>query len=98
MRATRALLRRRMPLRRTRAALLAPGHNTPSQDHLPEIGKTLASLAHRDGIAARFAESAVPKTMAVALARIPSSDERLKDLALSLLQTAKPHAANTRSL
>ena len=37
-RATRALLRRRIPLRRTRAALLAHGHTTTSPYNLPEIG------------------------------------------------------------
>jgi len=42
MRATRALLRRRMPLTRKRAEMLAPIQHTTSQDHLPEIGKKLA--------------------------------------------------------
>jgi transposase len=42
MRATRDLLRRRMPLMRTRAALLSPVHNTTSQYTLPEIGKKIA--------------------------------------------------------
>jgi transposase len=39
MRATRDLLRRRMPLMRKRAALLAHIQNTHSQYNLPEIGK-----------------------------------------------------------
>ena len=42
MRATRDLLRRRMPLMRKRAALLAHIHHTNSQYNLPEIGKKLA--------------------------------------------------------
>jgi transposase len=42
MRATRALLRRRMPLAHKRGALLAPVHTTTSQDHLPAIGKKIA--------------------------------------------------------
>jgi transposase len=42
MRATRDLLRRRMPLRRKRAELLAHIHNTNSQYHVPNIGKKLA--------------------------------------------------------
>jgi hypothetical protein len=41
-RATRDLLRRRIPLRRTRAALLAHVHNTTSPYNLPEIGKKSA--------------------------------------------------------
>src|SRR5206468_12189204 len=42
MRATRDLLRRRMPLTRKRAEMLAPIQNTNSQYNLPEIGKKLA--------------------------------------------------------
>jgi len=70
MRATRALLRRRTPLMRQRAALLAHVQNTTSPYHLPEIGKKLASKANRAGGAARFAEAAVPKTIEVDLSRI----------------------------
>ena len=68
MRATRALLRRRMPRTRQRAELLAHIQNTNSQYNLPEIGKKLASKAHRAGVAERFPDPAVPKSMAVALA------------------------------
>ncbi|HSX79106.1 MAG TPA: transposase [Candidatus Saccharimonadia bacterium] len=42
MRATRDLLRRRLPLARTRGALLAHGHNTTSQYTLPAIGQKIA--------------------------------------------------------
>jgi hypothetical protein len=42
LRATRDLLRRRRPLTRTRAALLAPMQHTHSQYHWPELGKQLA--------------------------------------------------------
>jgi transposase len=66
MRATRALLRRRTPLMRKRAALLAHVHNTKSHYHLPEIGKKSAYKAHRDGVAERCADPAVPKHIAVA--------------------------------
>jgi hypothetical protein len=59
MRATRDLLRRRMPLVRKRAARLAHVHNTNSQYNLPEIGKNIASTAHRDGVAERFPAPAV---------------------------------------
>ena len=71
MRAPRALRRRRPHLRRTRAALLAPVHPTHSQDNRPESGKKMAATAKRAGVAARFAEAAVPKTIAVDLALIP---------------------------
>jgi transposase len=94
-RATRALLRRRTPLRRTRAALLAPVPNTQSPYNLPESGTQMASKAQRDGGAARCAAAAVHKTIEVALARITSDDARRTDLELSLLTTAKHHDAHT---
>jgi hypothetical protein len=92
-RATRALLRRRMPLARKRGARLAHVHNTKRQDHLPAIGQTMASKTHRAGVAARFADPAAPPRIAVDLARIPASDERLRDVALTIVHTAKPHDA-----
>jgi hypothetical protein len=97
-RAPRALRRRRPHLRRPRAALLAPGHQPPSPDNLPESGKQRASQAKRAGVAARLAAAAGPKTIAVALARLPSEDARRKDLQLALLNTAKPHAAHPLAL
>ena len=42
MRATRDLLRRRLPLARTRGELLAHVHNTTSQSTLPAMGKKIA--------------------------------------------------------
>jgi transposase len=95
MRATRDLLRRRTHLLRKRAELLAHVHNTNSPDNLPEIGKQIAYKANRDGVAERFAEAAVQKTIEVDLALITSDDELLKDLELSRLNTAKHHDANT---
>ena len=62
---------------------------------MPEIGKTIASKANRQGVAERFEAAAVHKTIAVDLALITYDDELLKDLALSILQTAKSHDANT---
>src|SRR5437773_4739161 len=95
MRATRDLLRRRIHLMRKRAELLAHVQNTNSQYNLPEIGKKIAYKANRDGVAERFAEAAVQKTIEVDLALITYYDELLKDLELSLLKTAKHHDANT---
>jgi hypothetical protein len=96
MRATRDLLRRRMPLMRTRAAVLAPIHNTKSQYHVPDIGTKLADKANRDGVAERFPEPAVPKSMEVDLALINHYACLLGDSELSILQTAKQHHAHTR--
>src|SRR5919109_1480033 len=95
MRATRDLLRRRTHLMRKRAELLSHVQNTNSQYNLPEIGKKIAYKANREGVAERFHEAAVQKTIAVDLARITDDDARLKDLELYILQTAKHHDAHT---
>src|SRR5215813_10636127 len=78
---------------RTRAELLSHVHNTHSQDNRPEIGKQLACTANRAGVAERFEEAAVQTTIAVDLGLITYDDERLKDLELSIVKTAKPHDA-----
>jgi transposase len=93
MRATRDLLRRRMHLTRKRAELLAHIQNTNSQSNLPEIGKKLAYRANRDGVADRFADPAVQKSIEVDLALIGHYDRLLTDLELDLVQTAKAHDA-----
>ena len=95
MRATRDLLRRRMPLMRTRAELLAHIQNTNRQYNLPEIGKKIAYKANRDGVAERFPDPAVQKSIEVDLALISHYDDLLRDVELSVLKTAKQHNANT---
>lgn len=95
MRATRALLRRRTHLMRKRAELLAHVQNTNSQYNLPEIGKKIAYNANRDGVAERFDDAAVHKTIEVDLALITYYDELLKDLELYILKAAKHHDAQT---
>jgi hypothetical protein len=97
MRATRALLRRRLPLRRTRAALLAPIHTTTSQYNRPELGQKRASKANRAGVAERLPAPAVQKRLAVDLALIDHDDHLLRDVELASLHTAQPHEAHTRS-
>jgi hypothetical protein len=95
MRATRDLLRRRMPLARKRGELLAHVHNTNSQYHLPAIGTKIASKANRDGVAERFADPAVQKSIAVDLALLTYYDELLRDVELTIVTTAKHHDAQT---
>jgi transposase len=95
MRATRDLLRRRTHLMRKRAELLSHVQNTNSQYNLPEIGKKIAYNANRAGVAERFPDPAVHKTIEVDLALITYDDELLRDLELSMLQTAKQHDAHT---
>src|ERR671923_358708 len=74
MRATRDLLRRRMPLMRKRAELLAHIQNTNSQYNLPEIGKKLAYKANRDGGAERCPDPAVQTSIEVDLALLDHDD------------------------
>jgi transposase len=95
MRATRDLLRRRMHLAHKRGELLAHIQNTNSQYNLPAIEKKIAYKANRDGIAERFADPAVQKSMAVDLALIGYYDELLRDVELTLVNTAKHHDTNT---
>jgi transposase len=95
MRATRDLLRRRMYLTRKRAELLAHIQNTNSQYNLPEIGKKLAYKANRDGVAERFPDPAVQKSMEVDLALLGSYEPLLRDLELHIVKAAKQHDPNT---
>jgi transposase len=95
MRATRDLLRRRLHLTRERAELLAHVQNTNSPYNLPEIGKKLAYKANRDGVAERFPDPAVQKSVEVDLALIDYYDQLLRDVELTIVQTAKQHHAQT---
>jgi transposase len=94
-RATRDLLRRRMSLMRKRAELLTHVQQTNHQYNLPEIGKKIAYKANRDGVAERFPDPAVQKSIEVDLALITYYDRLLTNLELDLVQTAKAHDAQT---
>ena len=89
MRATRDLLRRRVHLPRQRAALRAHLQQTNSQDHLPEIGKQLASKAKRDGVAERFPEPAVHKSVEVDLTLLDYDARLRRAVEVTIVQTAK---------
>jgi transposase len=95
MRATRDLLRRRTHLMHKRAELLAHVQNTNSQYNLPELGKKIAYKANRYGVAERFADPAVQKSIEVDLTLITYYDQLLTDLELSIVKAAKHHDANT---
>jgi transposase len=95
MRATRDRLRRRMPLMRKRAELLAHIHHTQSQDNLPEMGKKMASKANRDGVAERFPAPAVPQSREVDLALIGYDAPLLHDVAWSSVRLATQHDPDT---
>jgi len=79
---------------RTRAELLAHGHNTHAPYTLPDIGKKIAYKANREGGAERLNDPAVPQTSEGALALITSDDALLRACELSIGQTAQPHAAH----
>ena len=68
---------------------------TNSQYNLPEIGKKIAYKANRDGVAERFPDPAVQKSIEVDLALIGHYDQLLRDVELSILKTAKQHNAQT---
>ena len=93
MRATRDLLRRRMSLMRQRAALLTHVQQTNSQYNLPEIGKKIAYKANREGVAERFPDPAVQKSIEVDLALLGYYDRLLTELELCIVNTAKEHNA-----
>jgi len=95
MRATRDLLRRRLHLVRHRAELLTHVQQTNSQYNLPEIGKKIAYQANRDGVAERFPDPAVQKSIEVDLTLIGHYEALLRDLELAIVTTAKQHEANT---
>ena len=98
MRATRDLLRRRMPLAHKRAELLAHVQHTNSQYTLPAIGKKIAYTANREGVAERFADPAVHKSIEVDLALMTSYDALLRDVELPIVTTARHHDAHSRHL
>ena len=83
---------------RTRAELLAHVHNTKSQDNLPELGKQIASKANREGVAERFADPAVHKSIAVDWALSTSDDPLLGAVDLALVKAATHHDAHTLSM
>jgi transposase len=68
MRATRDLLRRRIPLMRKRAELLTHVQHTNRPYTVPEIGTKIAYQTNRPGVAERCADPAVQKSVEVDLA------------------------------
>jgi transposase len=95
MRATRDLLRRRMPFMPKRAELLTHVQHTNSQYNVPEIGNKLAYKTQRTGGAERCPAPAVQTRIAVELTLVGHHDHLLREVELSVLTTAKQHDANT---
>ena len=95
MRATRDLLRRRNHLVNKRAELLAHIQNTNSQYNLPAFGKEIARKSNREGLSERFIDPCVQQSIELDMALIDTYDQRLTELALYIVRTAKGHDANT---
>ena len=91
MRATRDLLRRRMYLMRKRAELLVHVQNTNSQYHLPEFGKRISQKKNRDGVAERFNDASVQKSIETDLQLIDYYDQLLAAVELHVLRAAREH-------
>ncbi|MDY6974030.1 MAG: IS110 family transposase [Thermodesulfobacteriota bacterium] len=95
MRPTRDLLRRRMYLMHKRAELLAHIENTNSQYNLPPFGKKLAYKSNRVGVADRFEDATVQKTITVDLNLVDYYDKLLAEVELFILKHARtndPHS------
>ena len=89
MRGTRDLLRRRMHLMRKRSELLAHIHNTNSQYNLPEIQKNLRYAFNRQGIAERFTDPSVSKSIELDLNLIQFYDQELGKIEWYIQKQAK---------
>lgn len=93
MRSTRDLLRRRMLFVRHRADLLTHIQQTNAQYNLPKSGKTLKYPGNRAGVAERFEDESVHKTVDVDLELIGLYDSILGKVERYLVRTAKTHDA-----
>lgn len=91
MRSTRDLLRRRMYLVRQRADLMAHVQNTNSQYNLPEIGKPMSRKVHRIGVAERFADTQVQKSIILDFGLIEYLDKAIADVELTIKRLSKQH-------
>ncbi len=89
MRSTRDLLRRRMYLMRTRAAILVHIQNTNSQYNLGPFPKKLSYRSNRSGVADRFKDQSVRKTVEVDLHLLDFYDEVLRGVELYITKAAR---------
>jgi transposase len=97
MRSTRDLLRRRLHLVRLRAQLLTHIRNTHYQVNLAEPLGRLTPKANRDGVAERFQDESVRKSVDVDLTLLEYYDGVIGDLVRYIVQTAKKHDPNSLS-
>jgi len=95
MRSTRDLLRRRLYLVRQRAELLSHILNTNSQCNLPDFGGRINYKSNREGVAERFQDASVRKSIEVDLELLDHYDSLIQELELYIVRTAKVHDADT---
>ena len=98
MRATRDLLRRRNHLARKRAELLAHIENTRSQYNVAEFEHRPHRKVHRLGLAERFPDPSVRKSVEVDCALIDFYDHLLGELERYILGVAKGHDPQSLAL
>lgn len=94
MRSTRDLLRRRLHLVRKRGQLLAHIQNTRAQYNLAAFDRRRAYPGHREGVADRFADPSVRKSIEVDLTLVDTDDGLITDLELTIVRQAKRHDAD----
>jgi transposase len=94
-RATRDLLRRRMYISRRCSELVAHIHNTNTQYNLPAFRKKLSRKYNHEGVAERFEDPQVRKSIEVDLAIIDSLDQILKKIEWHIEKTARQHDYHT---
>ena len=95
MRATRDLLRRRMYIARRCGELVAHIQNTNTQYNLPAFAKKISRKYNREGVAERFEDPAVKKSVEVDLALIDSLNKILAQLEWYIEKTARQHDFQT---
>ena len=95
MRSTRDLLRRRLHLVRERGQMLAHIQNTHHQYNIEPPTARLAYKGNREGVAERFPDIAVQKSVQMDLTMIGSLDQVIRDCELHLEKSAKVHDADT---
>ena len=91
MRATRDLRRRRLHFVRTRGQLLAHIQNTRAQYNLAVFARRLAYPANREGVADRFSDPSLRKSIDMDLALVETYDGLINDLELTIVREAKRH-------
>jgi len=91
MRSTRDLLRRRLYLVRKRGQLLAHIQNTHHQCNLPEPTRKILYKANREGVAEKFTDPSVRRSVEVDFELVAHYDQLIRSLELFLVRTAKQH-------